>query len=152
MDAPPSLLTSSNSWLKTHNGRPPLAPKAGGHRGPRPSGTAVWEVVQLDNGFHLRPHSGSGWDELRGAVNRGGGVVAGHAECRTPPTDGRWLKLDRCPRLMPLAASCRCGDRCKGEGFAAQVCALGFVCGRARRSEPSMFFFFSLKKKKKEEP
>lgn len=78
-------------------------------------------------------------------MNRGGGVAAGHAEGRAPPTDGRWLKLDRRSRLMPLAASCRCGNRCKGEGLAAQVCASGFVCGRARRD----FFFFKIKK---EEP
>lgn len=32
---PPSLLTSPNSWLKTHNGRPALAPEAEGHRAPR---------------------------------------------------------------------------------------------------------------------
>lgn len=78
-----------------------------------------------------------------------GGVTVGHAEGHAPPTDGRWLKPDRRSRLMPLAASCRRGDRCKGEGFEAQVCASGFVCGRACRSE-TLHDFFSLTKKKEE--
>lgn len=154
MDAPPPLLTSSNSWLKTHNGRPPLAPEAGGPlRVPPlpPSGTAVWEVVQLDNGFYLRPHSGLGRGELRGAVNRGGGVAAGHAECRAPLTDGRWLKLDRRSRLMPLAASCRCGDRCEGGGGCGAGVCVGF-CVWPRLPLGSLHDFFFLKKKKKKEP
>ena len=64
----------TNSWLKTHNGHPgqPL-------RG-APSGTSVWEAVRLDNGLHLKLHSGRGRSRLGGAVNCSGGVARGHGE------------------------------------------------------------------------
>lgn len=35
-------------------------------------GPSVWEVVQLDNGLHLKPHSGEGRSRAQGALNCSG--------------------------------------------------------------------------------
>lgn len=92
--------TPLGSWLGTPDEHPHGPPGA-------PAGPSPLEVVQAENGPHLRPPFLRGWVGV-------GGVTR-------PLTGGRELKPDHRCRLTPLPVSCRRGDRCKGAGLAAQV-------------------------------